>query len=729
MVSKTLAGWRGARMLVIALPLLVTLLCFVSLIKHQQETSNPAVAVQRMIGSGSLVPLEIWGFQFQVCPTPQADPKAANPQEACTYESMGQQDIRLPAPSQLSGMIKGQYRNSNMAVGEHIFSDDTRRWLESKKDRIVSFTIPHSVQNAVTVVIGRQRWTFYDSIVPVHVQMRASSLLANGAIRLEYDITNMPWFGPPELAPALAEPPQVAEYNSLRERQIGTANLANMIHIGFPLLVAAVAIVMDHSLAMFLLSLVGATHAARAFVSHLVNYQMLEGWLAKLLVLGTNGLAASCIILLALELASVRRVTTSLRLVVTAVVTSAALAMFFLDATVILKVDAIFDAAASVLAVLILMQGAWIVVLHRRNTDDSSALPSNAAVLATSLPLQLTKILVAAAGLAVHATVNINDLIKVQEVGFKDFLAWQHWILLPTLISACLIDVGSTSKKMFRFASEMVKKAMLERELELGREIQQKMLPAKRASAAGFSWRSIYLPASALAGDWYDIREIVFADGGKMLVACLADVTGHGAGAALSTGVISSQWGLWCQWAATQNTPRESNHCEAMLGDAPRQINEALLALRSNENCTAIFLMLDCSNQMITVCSAGHPGALIAGGSQLEYLTGRGDRLGASRPQEPWTGQSTHLKPGSLVVVFSDGVVPVGKTVSTWMAALARQLKRPGPRPLSLVLADQVRENRRSFRKSARTEDDITVLAIAYDEASQPKEDPVTATA
>jgi hypothetical protein len=660
-----------------------------------------------MTREGDLIELREWGFQFKQC-----DP-APGPQATCRFLSLGEERIRLPAAANIQALIETKHPGSNLAVGEHIFSEGARDWLSKKGSSIVSIAIPHSVQRLVTVEIGNQKQRIYGIGVHAHIQSRASDLLASGGLKAEYDFANIPWFGPPDLPPALVTPSKVSDYLSLRERQIGTSNLANFIHIGFPLLVAAVAIVLDHSLAVFLLSIVGASQALRSFISYLINAQVLAGDSAKLMLLASNGLAAGCLLLLALELAGHKKVTALQRSVIVAAMVLFGLALFPLDVTIYLKADHIFDFASAALSAAILV--------HALGSNFASRVPGRRLPTMTAfdytdteLPLRTIKLVLAIAGLSVYAMANLQDLLAVERNSFKDFLDWQHLVLFPVLIAACLIDVGSTSRKMFVFAQEMVKKAIIDRELELGREIQQKMLPKRNSSGAGFSWRSTYLPASALAGDWYDIRELVFSDGKKMLVACLADVTGHGAGAALSTGVISAQWGLWCQDVSDQAAPKSDQEKNTLLCKAPWQINRGLLALRSNENCTAIFLMLDLSSEKLTHCSAGHPGALLSDGSSISYLMGRGDRLGGGRGEESWSAQTTDFGPSKYVIIFSDGVVPIGKTVSSWIAGLGRQIRKQDSEHLGTIIARQVRENRQEFRKNTRSEDDITIVAIGH---------------
>lgn len=74
--------------------------------------------------------------------------------------------------------------------------------------------------------------------------------------------------------------------------------------------------------------------------------------------------------------------------------------------------------------------------------------------------------------------------------------------------------------------------------------------------------------ASQLAGDLFDLRESKFACGKKYLAVILADVTGHGVAAALSTTIISSYWSMWCTEAVKNCGPSNTKEMEALSPSA-----------------------------------------------------------------------------------------------------------------------------------------------------------------
>src|SRR5215469_15053713 len=81
-------------------------------------------------------------------------------------------------------------------------------------------------------------------------------------------------------------------------------------------------------------------------------------------------------------------------------------------------------------------------------------------------------------------------------------------------------------------------KQLLRMEKELGdaRAFQQSLLPPEFGQVGGISIFAQYIPCSELAGDFYDYVALP-PDGAVILVA---DVSGHGASAAMLTGIVKS---------------------------------------------------------------------------------------------------------------------------------------------------------------------------------------------
>jgi serine phosphatase RsbU (regulator of sigma subunit) len=295
----------------------------------------------------------------------------------------------------------------------------------------------------------------------------------------------------------------------------------------------------------------------------------------------------------------------------------------------------------------------------------------------------------------------------------KSRLDWKNMLLMPSLMTAALLEVGSTAKKMLTFGRDMATKALIEQELNVGREVQARMLPSLRATTSSWHWRAMYLPAEALAGDWFDIRELSFADGRTLLAVCVADVTGHGVGSSLATSVICSHWGLWCTRLQASGFPETPDAKQQELKRAPFGIHLGLKALRENENCTAIFALFDPTRNEITFSSAGHPGILVIGQKSFRYFTTQGERLGGDVMGDIiWNAKTETLSGDELIVLYSDGVVPLRATVSSWAAQIKRKVIAGLANRPELMLVNQLRTNKHGFVDAPDLKDDMTLVMV-----------------
>src|SRR4051794_22840390 len=100
--------------------------------------------------------------------------------------------------------------------------------------------------------------------------------------------------------------------------------------------------------------------------------------------------------------------------------------------------------------------------------------------------------------------------------------------VLLTLVERCL------EQKRLEYANRDHLQR-LEKELGEARVFQQAMLPPQVASVGGIFVCAQYSPCSELAGDFFDY---VAVTGGAAIL--IADVSGHGASAAMLTGVVKS---------------------------------------------------------------------------------------------------------------------------------------------------------------------------------------------
>jgi sigma-B regulation protein RsbU (phosphoserine phosphatase) len=179
-----------------------------------------------------------------------------------------------------------------------------------------------------------------------------------------------------------------------------------------------------------------------------------------------------------------------------------------------------------------------------------------------------------------------------------------------------------------------------ERDLAEAHDIQQGMLPRTLPDLPGFELAAAYRPASALAGDYYDV---LLLDEVRALV-CIGDVAGKGMPAAL---VMSNLQAAVKAYAGEQVTPAEL--C--------RNVNRILCTNCEPGRYVTFFCgVLDTALGTFTYVNAGHNPPLVArpNGSVLRLADG-GPVLGEFQDWSAAQGQ-INLAPGDRLAFYTDGI-------------------------------------------------------------------------
>lgn len=179
----------------------------------------------------------------------------------------------------------------------------------------------------------------------------------------------------------------------------------------------------------------------------------------------------------------------------------------------------------------------------------------------------------------------------------------------------------------------------LNKELEIARGIQAGLLPEKSFSVAGLTAASRYVPATSVAGDFYDFLP---KDGG--LGVLIADVSGHGVPAALSASMVKVAIRAQRDWA-----------------DKPAQVltglNSILCGNLQGQFVTAGYLYLDPRRGSLAYAGAGHPPLLVwrAGEARVESMEENGLMLGIF-PEGVYKSRTATLNSGDRFILYTDGI-------------------------------------------------------------------------
>lgn len=258
--------------------------------------------------------------------------------------------------------------------------------------------------------------------------------------------------------------------------------------------------------------------------------------------------------------------------------------------------------------------------------------------------------------------------------------------------------------------------ASLEREMSLARQVQQAMLPPPElVQHGGLRVVGHCVPASSCGGDWWTFRTL---SGGRMLVV-IGDATGHGMHSALI--------------AATARGAVEA------LGDAderlltPEQVLRAIHAAISGIGDHALLMtcfaaVLDPGAGTLWFANAGQnfPYVLRRGASgeldEAQIIAASGNPLGDPTVQQTLRRGSVPIKPGDVLVAFTDGVVersnPAGKLFGDRrLRAVFRGQRVESPAEL-LSLRERVIGAIDAFADGTTSQDDVTFVLVQCDAAA-----------
>jgi serine phosphatase RsbU (regulator of sigma subunit) len=192
-----------------------------------------------------------------------------------------------------------------------------------------------------------------------------------------------------------------------------------------------------------------------------------------------------------------------------------------------------------------------------------------------------------------------------------------------------------------KLAEDAAKRAVLEKELALARQIQMTLLPAELPAVPGFELKASNIPTRAVSGDLYQVQ---MRREGRECVVLLVDVSGKGMAASLLTASLE----------ALAAGPIEVGH--APDGICSR-LSRRLYARTSAERyATGFVAVLHTDSGRFCYTNAGHnPALLLRASGEHEELKATGVPLGLL-PTGEYEREERSLGPGDLVVMYTDGV-------------------------------------------------------------------------
>ena len=298
-------------------------------------------------------------------------------------------------------------------------------------------------------------------------------------------------------------------------------------------------------------------------------------------------------------------------------------------------------------------------------------------------------------------------------------LELQGWLAVLGVASPLLVSARFLGEaKVYRYEHEDVPphvRRIAERErqrveLETARRIQSAILPEVPKRILDFELASIYLPATEVGGDFYDVRAL----GDGRLALAIGDVAGHG----VSSGLVMSM-----ARAALLVQARFDPEVEGVVHALNRVVCESGPRLLT----TLCYLVLDPRSSRARFACAGHLWPyLVSRSGDVTALQSTSYPLGV-RAQLDLDVREQALQPGDVLVLTSDGLVEARRLggeepfgYERLEESLRRRAGSGGDRLMQGLLEDLeifLGAGRRVDLASVEREDDLTVLVVTVPES------------
>ena len=247
---------------------------------------------------------------------------------------------------------------------------------------------------------------------------------------------------------------------------------------------------------------------------------------------------------------------------------------------------------------------------------------------------------------------------------------------------------------------DSLQRELLERDMDLARDVQRYFLPESSPSISGYSFETSYLPALAVGGDFYDFRAL---PNGKLAMA-VGDVSGKGVSAALYVARLSSD--------IRYHSATAKDSAELL-----QRVNKALCAnSRSGMFVTLILLVLDPDTGRVSYANAGHPPALLRkrDGSLTKLGAKAGFPLGIEEEAE-FQLERSQIDSGEAILLYTDGITEAENARRELfgedrLMQTMQSLPRGGA---AGELVEAVLGATRKFSRGAGQSDDITLVGFS----------------
>lgn len=251
--------------------------------------------------------------------------------------------------------------------------------------------------------------------------------------------------------------------------------------------------------------------------------------------------------------------------------------------------------------------------------------------------------------IVISASNDLKSVVRGIKLGAEDYLPKPFE---PVLLSARISS--SLEKKQLRDLQKLYLKS-LERELDIGREIQMGFLPAQLPGMKGWDIAAYFKSAREVAGDYYDA--FLLPDGN--LICVIGDVCGKGVGAALYMTLFRSLIRATSKTDYFYNKPGETglNNVERLQHVISFTNNYVAETHGHTSMFSTVFIcIINLKDDILTYINGGNEPAILMGNNgDATLLWPTGPIVGVI-PNAEFCAKEMAMGENDLLLAYTDGI-------------------------------------------------------------------------
>ncbi len=263
-------------------------------------------------------------------------------------------------------------------------------------------------------------------------------------------------------------------------------------------------------------------------------------------------------------------------------------------------------------------------------------------------------------------------------------------------------DYAAIALENAKLFKESLEKERMEKELDLAREVQYKLLPIKTPEFNNIQIVSTFIPAFEVGGDYYDFFKI----DENLMGFIVADVSGKGISSAF---IMAEIKGVFQSLSGLLIKPYDIL-CKA---------NEILSrSLDKKSFITATYGLIDTNTGKINLVRAGHTPILYCDKKKIDVLTPKGIGLGldsGEKFRKNLKELEFYLKNDDILVLFSDGITESkNQNLEDFGIERLTEVIRENCDKQIDIIANKIMSEVSMFSQEYKQHDDITLVIFKW---------------